>query len=1368
MDWTLIKPPIEKEEEVMDWTTIEPPKIEPEFKLEKAPEEKKTFFSEIKKIFEAKPIEQIAKAQVSYNISQKTGVPIEEVHKNLDKVTKDLGIRGIPTSEEFLSTMFVFPVTAGLISNPITTGIGVTKFLALAEAENFAISKLKKWDYKFGGGKGLKELLPEETNQLTKDLVDVADFIGKGLIIAKTDPKLMKIWKSFTEKISTEYKMPEKMYISAEKIKSIFGTLHADKLSVEEYQLIRDLGLNASQYKNAIKKGIDIEIPASKITTITDKPYWSKIKGLFNIKSTSEIVVSRGGKVSPAKLMIEGKAEIPTIPIKVPEVKIPEVKPKVEILEVTEPIAKPKEMAIPAELEGLAEEAKVPLKNNDEYLYRKHDKLGLGSLINEGLKSKTPQEAATLARTKLTPEELLAWPPVSKEVWGGDTNITKAPRLFFVKNEDVPYEGELLLRVKKSIADKFKSKPLTEDINLPGDYFYQGKMSISPEVIEVKQGDKWIPLTDFYTQKAGEAIPTTKKPVVVEAPKTKEQLYSEKYGIPLDKVKITELPKTPEEIGEAETVSKLIKTGERLEEIPEPTKEDLEFIEKGFETSKEEFIAKIQADMGVELKPKGEEKLLTPEGTVTGEAGSIYIPSMAEVQNIGTKIASTLSIEAPFIKAGAKETGFQVKNYYGNIGLAHEQGLKLINDLNKFNLKSPTVKESGFKASGELDYTDITYLSERPGYFVKLSPEERKLASPAKKAYADFAKMWFDKVNEIGWLEEPFPKSLITRNNRTIGNLKASLPKLKNPEARIKVLAEINKLQDQIDRIKKQKIQFVSIPAKAILARADTDPALHAKIMSILPHWGRTTITVKDLVDAKIITRQEADIRYIIGEYSDRMGRKYALGKIFENAEKEGLIKSQAEKPDWPAAGIVINGQRVSIPQLRGKRLDPFFNDVITDFFSRGQVGIGRFPESILGITKMLQFYNPLFMPMYDVWQSAVTGTLVSPKAPKYIAQGIKDSFKKTDNYWLAYENGTFSKPFVIPYDKFEYQFTEAMKDNKLGDFIKKAALPTNWIPMLYTASWHTAWKLDETVRMMTFNYLQDQGMSDREAGQMAALFHSDYASVPPKTRKALNKVFFTPTFKITMGKLYLNMLKGGVEVLTKGKGATQSEKILARGALLALAGMMGISAYFKSQGYEEQEKFRKYVKTVETDEGLKENVITLANPFNIPWRYYYRVKNAFKPQTNNLAEKLLQTAKWDLHPIWRVASDVVDNYNYTVYNPYDDSDKIATDIGFYITGEIVKITDTLLESAKEGEIKASAFKALQKDLSQLEAIILKPFIFNYLREPKNVRKGWALQKGSQDFRRQNLVDPPKTPQEAYKRLLNYNQRMKEIMEDFQ
>ena len=98
----------------------------------------------------------------------------------------------------------------------------------------------------------------------------------------------------------------------------------------------------------------------------------------------------------------------------------------------------------------------------------------------------------------------------------------------------------------------------------------------------------------------------------------------------------------------------------------------------------------------------------------------------------------------------------------------------------------------------------------------------------------------------------------------------------------------------------------------------------------------------------------------------------------------------------------------------------------------------------------------------------------------------------------------------------------------------------------------------------------------------------------------------------------------------------------------------------------------------------------------------------------------------------------------------------------------LVKITKSLLESAKEGEIKADAFKAMQKDFGKIEAIVLKPFVFNYLREVEEKRKSWAIQKLQKDFRLMMYISPSKDPKVNYERLQNFNKRMQEIMTDFQ
>jgi len=58
--------------------------------------------------------------------------------------------------------------------------------------------------------------------------------------------------------------------------------------------------------------------------------------------------------------------------------------------------------------------------------------------------------------------------------------------------------------------------------------------------------------------------------------------------------------------------------------------------------------------------------------------------------------------------------------------------------------------------------------------------------------------------------------------------------------------------------------------------------------------------------------------------------------------------------------------------------------------------------------------------------------------------------------------------------------------------------------------------------------------------------------------------------------------------------------------------------------------------------------------------------------------------------------------------------------------------------------------------------------VFNYLRETKERRKAWAIQKLQKDFRLMMFISPSKDPKINYERLQNFNKRMQEIMTDFQ
>ena len=257
------------------------------------------------------PVEQIAHAQNIYAISKMTGLPPGEVSKKYESLTRELNLRDNPTDKEFVSQVMVLPALAGFMTSPVATGLGIASFMGLSEIENAVVSKLKKEPYKFMSGKEISDLLPDDTNEATKGVVDVLDFIGKAALAGgiMAPSKAKPILERFTKDIITTYKMPKNVYIEPNKIKSIFTT--GKDITPYELDLVKSLGLSGSEYKTALKKGVNIEIPAQKITTIVDKPYWSKIKNMLSIKSTTKSVINQSGdiKIMPSGMITKQSGE---------------------------------------------------------------------------------------------------------------------------------------------------------------------------------------------------------------------------------------------------------------------------------------------------------------------------------------------------------------------------------------------------------------------------------------------------------------------------------------------------------------------------------------------------------------------------------------------------------------------------------------------------------------------------------------------------------------------------------------------------------------------------------------------------------------------------------------------------------------------------------------------------------------------------------------------------------------------------------------------------------------------------------------------------------------------------------------------------
>lgn len=207
---------------------------------------------------------------------------------------------------------------------PIATMKGIGTFMAVDKVLRGATSLLagRKIDT-------ASDVLPKETPQPIKDLTDALYFIGTGLATSGVIKKAPKVAESLTKQVIETHNLPREVYIEAGKIKDIFQT--GTKISAQEADLIRGLGLTGAQYKDAIKNGISIRVPAEKIVTIADKPYWAKLKSIIGLSETpADVRVVGGGKptIGPRGYLEKG-----TTPATVPAKPTPIVKPRVTISE---------------------------------------------------------------------------------------------------------------------------------------------------------------------------------------------------------------------------------------------------------------------------------------------------------------------------------------------------------------------------------------------------------------------------------------------------------------------------------------------------------------------------------------------------------------------------------------------------------------------------------------------------------------------------------------------------------------------------------------------------------------------------------------------------------------------------------------------------------------------------------------------------------------------------------------------------------------------------------------------------------------------------------------------------------------------------
>jgi len=707
------------------------------------------------------------------------------------------------------------------------------------------------------------------------------------------------------------------------------------------------------------------------------------------------------------------------------------------------------------------------------------------------------------------------------------------------------------------------------------------------------------------------------------------------------------------------------------------------------------------------------------------------------VTKMAYEMYKIVDVEARYKAIGAPETGFNVKNYFSQRGTLESMAHQLVRKLTTQFKLTPS------------EWADLTYYSAQAGLMkgldVKKYPTFAKAARQVNEAFLTVERM----LKKTGIIINPWPQSQITRLNEDIAHDRQVLIDVEKSEmpSQLKVyrLAQLKKGIDEssgaIKFLREEDIQYVHIPTRLWLEKLMKDDPTRARTVMNEYFKERKTIDIRDLAEKLkkqgIIKDEDIDIRNILAAYYQQAGHKIALSKIINAATKEGLIVDADKEKDWP----LFNPRWA--PSLKGKRVQPAFHQFVEEFTNKSEnVPLHR----VLSFFKMTQFDSPLFMPYYDLQQAFWLGSMRSVKTPIYAWKAIRSMFTKDMDYVRASENGTFSRPFVAPFESFMKDIEQAKAGNNIvrqvtafmrGEWkgimeakplvkpFRLAAIP---IDAIYKPIWHTAWGGDQLIRLMSFHYLKDKGYTDREAGQVAARFHGDYASVPPKLKNKLNKLFFTPIFPITMAKLQTEMVyQSGKMIFDAARFKMPDKRGKAMvGGLMGLVGLAVMQDYMMTQlGYERDTFGYKYTKTIIDEDGNeRELVITTPNPGNTLLRYGKTFTGW--PHTPDEFARYMGRVAWRLHPVWRLGimlgTNLREDGKTPVYNLWGDPDTIAKDVISFSAGQLVRIIRRVNEMPSSKADKRAAWEALQDDVGLLWTLYLKTSTQVYLRNTQNKR----------------------------------------------
>lgn len=282
---------------------------------------------------------------------------------------------------------------------------------------------------------------------------------------------------------------------------------------------------------------------------------------------------------------------------------------------------------------------------------------------------------------------------------------------------------------------------------------------------------------------------------------------------------------------------------------------------------------------------------------------------------------------------------------------------------------------------------------------------------------------------------------------------------------------------------------------------------------------GRKFATRKEAIEAgrevKSLTAATADVIY----EANRTATMDAFIKQI-NRNPDFSLRSDLAPPEWEQLNENI------FPAGRFRKYNPAISEAIKEITDTQRASAY---EKVNSIAKIIGFYNPIFMTRFNLSQGIRAAGISHVKE---LPEAIRIWRNKGETYNDLRRNGLFNNVFdTTPQvsDIADNMMDVINREKSLsGDFKRLASRvlhPLELTKTIWKGLNESTWKADEIQRIATWSALNKNKRLNRhfskfEIVELANDFHANYAKLPKKTRRALNKAIFTPTYKISMARI--------------------------------------------------------------------------------------------------------------------------------------------------------------------------------------------------------------------------------------------------------